>query len=112
MTNEERERAMDFIVEQQAKNAAQLEVLIEAHRKAENRLSLTETRQDRSEYRLDRYESLLKMMIRAGRRERSLRREQDKRYDKRYRELLASQAHSDSKLDALVDIVRQRMNGG
>ena len=74
-------------------------------------MSLTEQRLDRDEYRLDRYERMLKLMIRAGRRERTIRREQDERYDRRYQELLASQAHTDSRLDALIDIVRQRMNG-
>jgi hypothetical protein len=42
MTDEERQRAIDFIVTQQAKNSIGLEKLIEAHRRAENRLVLTE----------------------------------------------------------------------
>ena len=111
MTNEERERAIDFILTQQADNSAQLGRLIEAHRTAENRLTLSEQRLERSKFRLDRYERLLRLMIRAGRRERALRREQDDRYDRRYRELLASQVHTDDRLDALVSIVQQRMNG-
>jgi hypothetical protein len=111
MTDEERQRTMDFILAQQAKNSVEIEKLVEAHRSAESRLSLTEQRLDRDEYRLDRDERLLKLMIGAGRRERRLRREQDERFDRRYQELLESQAHTDNRLDALVDIVRQR-NGG
>jgi hypothetical protein len=111
MTDEERQRAMAFIVEQTAKNSVEIEKLIETHRRAENRLALTEHRLDRDEYRLDRDERLLKLMIRAARRERRLRREQDERFDRRYQRLLESQAHTDNRLDALVDIVRQR-NGG
>jgi len=111
MTDEERQRAIDFVVAQEAKNSVQLEKLIEAHRTVENRLSLTERRMDRDEYRLDRYERIVKLMIKAGRRERTIRREQDERYHRRYQELLASQAHTDSRLDALIDIVHQRMSG-
>ena len=111
MTDEERQRAMDFIAQQTAKNSVEIEKLIETHRRAENRLALTEHRLDRDEYRLDRDERILKLMIRAARRERRLRREQDERFDRRYQELLQLQAHTDNRLDALVDIVRQR-NGG
>ena len=64
MTDEERNRAIDFIVDQQAKNSVRIERLIEAHEKAEHRL-------DRDEYKLDRLERILKLMIRAGRRERT-----------------------------------------
>ena len=35
MTDEERQRAMDFIVDQQAKNSVEIEKLLESHRKAE-----------------------------------------------------------------------------
>ena len=111
MTAEERQRALDFIVKQTAKNSVEIEKVIDAHRRAENRLALTEHRLDRDEYRLDRDERLLKLMIRAARRERRPRREQDERFDRHYQELLESQAHTDNRLDALVDIVRQR-NGG
>jgi len=111
MTDEDRQRAMDFIAEQTAKNSVAIDKLIETHQRAENRLALTEHRLDRDEYRLDRDERLLKLMTRAARRERRLRRGQDERFDRRYQELLESQAHTDNRLDALVDIVRQR-NGG
>ena len=67
MTDEERQRAMDFIVAQQAKNSVEIEKVIESHRKAEHRLGLTEHRLDLDEHRLDRDERILKLMIRAGR---------------------------------------------
>ena len=104
MTDEERNRAIDFIVDQQAKNSVRIERLIEAHEKAEHRL-------DRDEYKLDRLERVLKLMIRAGRRERQTRSEADERLTNALAELAHSIAHTDSKLDVLVDIVRQR-NGG
>ena len=60
MTNEERDRAMDFVIESLAgltangqEQDARLKRLIEPHEKAERRL-------DRSEYRLDRYERHLR----------------------------------------------------
>lgn len=111
MTDEERQRAMDFIVETLGRlsvndqtQGARLEKLIESH--------------ERAEHRLERDERILKLMIRAGRRERHTRSEADERLTKALAELAeahksteASIAHTDSKLDALVDIVRQQQNG-
>jgi len=111
MTDEERQRAMDFIVTQQAKNSVEIEKLIDSHRLAEHRLGLTEQR-------LDRDERILKPIIKAGRRgRRELReydrhiREQDEHFRQRYAELLESQAHTDRRLDALIDIVRHQRIG-
>jgi hypothetical protein len=118
MTDEERQRAMDFIAQQTAKNSVETEKLIETHRRAENRLALTEHRLDRDEYRLDRDERILKLMLRAGRRERQTRSKADERLTNALADLAQAQkrtedsiAHTDSKLDALVDIVRARNNG-
>ena len=47
MTDEERQRAMDFIVEQQAKNAVGIEQLIESQRRLELRLDVHDHRLDR-----------------------------------------------------------------
>ena len=105
MTNEERDRAMDFVIESLAglvandqKQDARLDKLIASHEKAE--------------HRLDRYERIMKLMIRAGRRERRTRSQADERLTNALAELADSQAHTDSRLDALVDVVRQRLNGG
>lgn len=118
MTDEERQRAMDFIAEQTAKNSVAIDKLLESHRRAENRLALTEHRLDRDEYRLDRVERILKLMLRAGRRERKTRSEADERLTNALADLAQAQkrtedsiAHTDSKLDALVDIVRAKNNG-
>lgn len=111
MTDEERQRAMDFIVAQQAKNSFEIDKLLESHRRAE--------------HRLDRDERILKLMIGAGTRARRQMREHDKRlreHDKHLREqdvriaqemaeMRAFQAHSDKRLDALIDIVRADRNG-
>jgi hypothetical protein len=118
MTDEERQRAMNFIVEQTAKNSVEIEKLLDAHRRAENRLALTERRLDRDEYRLDRDERILKLMLRAGCRERQTRSDADERLTNALADLAQAQkrteesiAHTDSKLDELVDIVRAKNNG-
>ena len=104
MTAEERQRAMDFIVEQQAQFSVN---------------------QQKGEERTSRLERILKLMIGAGRRTRRRLREMDERFDQRFGKLTdalttlaetqtrteASIAHTDAKLDALVDIVRQSRNG-
>jgi hypothetical protein len=97
MTDEERQRAMDFIVAQQAKFSVDIEKLNDSHRRAEGRL--------------DRIERILKLMIKAGTRARRHMREQDERFERRYAALVASQAHTDRRLDALIDIVRADRNG-
>lgn len=104
MKDEERDRAMDFVIETLAglaandqRQDARLDKLIAFHEKAE--------------HRLDRYERIMKLMIKAGRRERRTRSRADERLTNALAELAGSQAHTDSRLDALVDIVRQRLNG-
>lgn len=71
MTDEERQRAMDFIVEPQAKNSVDIERLLESQRKAELRLNV-------HDHRWDRYERILKLMISAGARARGEMRERHK----------------------------------
>jgi hypothetical protein len=104
MTREERQRAMEFIVQQQAKNEIELERINESFRKAE--------------HRFDRDERILKLMIKAGRRARTQMREQDELWRRQHAELLESHAeqvesgkHTDRRLDALIDIVRAERNG-
>ena len=104
MTDEERQRAMDFIVAQQAKNSVEIDKLLESHRRAEVRLEV-------HDHRLDRYEQILKLMIKAGRRARQHMREQDELWKRRHAEQVESGKHTDRRLDALIDIVRSDRNG-
>lgn len=111
MTDEERQRAMDFIVTQQAKNSVELDRLLESHGRAEHRL-------DRNEHCLDRDKRFLKLMTRAARRGR---RDFNQRFARVTEALTAlaeaqtrteaSIAHTDKRLDALIDIVRANNNG-
>jgi hypothetical protein len=118
MTDEERQRAMDFIVEQQAKFFVDIDKLNESYRNAEGRF--------------DRDERILKLMIRAGRRMRKRLRELDERFEQRFAKLTdalrtlaeaqtrteasvartqASVAHTTERLDDLIDLVREGKNG-
>ena len=97
MTNEARQRAMDFIVEQQAK------------------LSVN---QQKGDERISRLERIVKLMISAGRRTRRHISEMDERFEQRFARLTDAlttvaegQAHTDRRLDALIDIVREGRNG-
>ncbi len=101
MTDEERQRAMDFIVEQQAKFSVN---------------------QQKGEERISRLERILKLMVRAGRRTRRQLRELDERFEQRFVKLTdalttlaeaqtrteASVAHTNKRLDALIDIVQNQ----
>jgi|ERR1700686_1681859 len=104
MTDEERQRAMDFIVEQSAKFAVEIEQLLESQRRAEVRLEV-------HDHRFDRDERILKLMIKAGRRARQHMREQDEVWKRQHAELVESGKHTDRRLDALIDIVRADRNG-
>ncbi|HKY30081.1 MAG TPA: hypothetical protein VJM12_19275 [Pyrinomonadaceae bacterium] len=80
------------------------------------------------EQRFDRLERVCKLIVRAGLRERRRQREQDEKIniiidaqvknEERFAklaeaqvELAISQAHTDRRLDALIDIIRDRTNG-
>jgi hypothetical protein len=101
MTDEERQRAMDFIVAQQAQFSVN---------------------QQKGEERISRLERILKLMVRAGRRTRRQLRELDERFEQRFVKLTdalttlaeaqtrteASVAHTNKRLDALIDIVQNQ----
>ena len=104
MTDEERQRQMDFILVQQALFAVNMQRLEEADARAAKRI--------------DRVERVLKLAIRAGRGERKETREKfdamidaQLRTDEALAKLAESQAHTDKRLDALIDMVRQGRNG-
>jgi len=73
-----------------------------------------------SEQRLDRLERIAKLMVRAGLRARGQMREQDEKIriiidaqiknEERFAKLTESQTHTDRRLDALIDIIRNGRN--
>jgi hypothetical protein len=74
-----------------------------------------------AEERLDRLERIARLMVRAGlRARREMRQQDDKitimidaqiRNEERFARLAESQAHTDRRLDALIDIIREGRNG-
>lgn len=97
MNDEERQCAMDFIVDQQAKSSIN---------------------QQKGDERTSRLERILKLMISAGRRTRRQVSEMDQRFQQRFARLTdalttltEAQIHTDGRLDALIDIVRDGRNG-
>lgn len=75
----------------------------------------------KAEERLDRLERIAKLLVRAGLRARREMRQQDDKItimidaqiknEKRFAELAESQKHTDRRLDALIDIVKEGRNG-
>lgn len=97
MTDEERQRQMDFILEQQAQFAANMQKLEEADTRAARRI--------------DRLERVVKLAMRAGLRERKdTRTKLDALIDSHVK-LADAQTHTDRRLDALIDIVRDGREG-
>ena len=94
MTNGRTERQIEFIVD----TLADLAVNDQKH-----------------DQRLSRLERVAKLMVKAGLRERKNRSEADERLATALTDLAEAQkisiAHTDSKVDALVDMMRKRMNG-
>ena len=105
MNNEQLERKMEFIVETLARVSVNDEKRQQDHK--------------RHEQRLDRLERVMKLMVRAGLRERRVRSEADERLTNALTQLAEAQkrteesiVHTDRRLDALIDVVRQQRNGG
>lgn len=101
MANEQLERKMEFIVD----TLARISVNDEKRQQG----------QQNHERRLDRVERILGLMVRAGLRERSVRSDADERLTNALTELAKrteeSLAHTDRRLDALIDIIRRERNG-
>ena len=106
MTDEERQRQMDFILEHQAHFAANMQVLQEDMQMfQENMLTLQEA-DARAGQRIDRLEQVLKLAIRAGLRERRESREKINALIAAQHRMADAQTHSDQRLDALIDFVQ------
>jgi D-serine deaminase-like pyridoxal phosphate-dependent protein len=73
------------------------------------------------EQRLDRLEQIAKLFVKAGLRERRRMNEMDEKIEilidmqikneERFSQLAESQEHTDRRLDALIDIIREGRNG-
>ena len=104
MTDEELNRKFDTV-------AGILAELAISHQKAEERVRGIDRRMSRAE-------RILMLTIRAGRRERREWRERyaglveaQKRTEESLKQLAEAEAHTDGRLDALIDIVREGRDG-
>lgn len=95
MTDEERQRQMDFIIEQQAQFAADIQRL--------------EAADERAARRLDRLERVVKLAVRAGLRTRRAGREQLTVLVDSHIRLTEAQARTDAQLRELVGVVKQHV---
>ena len=93
MTNEEIQRVMEFIVKQQESFADRMEQMLELHAQSEKRISRLET-------------ATVHLYNAATELSRS-----QKELAEKMAELAQAQAHTDRRLDALIDIIEQGRNG-
>jgi|SRR2546421_2892890 len=93
MTNEEIQRVMEFIIKRQESFAEGMEQMRESHAKAEERISKLETA----------FVGLFNIVTEIGKAQQNL--------TEKMAELAQAQAHTDRRLDALIDIIEQGRNG-
>lgn len=125
MTDEERQRLMEFILAQQAQFWASMQKHDESRAEFQARLEgwqakheewqqRAEVRIDNGSFRVDRLERILKLMIRAGDRARRQVREHDRRFAEvagLIADLRLAQADTDVRLRALIDVTRDQRSG-
>lgn len=93
MTNDEIQRTMEFILQQQASFFEGMERLRESHEQAEKRISNLETA----------YVNIANVVTELGKAQQVL--------TERVNQLTEAQAHTDQRLNALIDIIERRRNG-
>jgi hypothetical protein len=108
MTNEEMQRAMEFVLKHQARFAEGMEQLRESHAQAEKRISNLETGfigfynalTDIGKAQLSLTESVTQLA------------EAQARQAEAHKQLAESLAHTDQRVNALIDIIERWRNGG
>jgi hypothetical protein len=104
MTNDEMQRKMDFIVNQQAQFSADIQHLTELNAAAIERMTMSEDRVTMAEDRMTRIEDVVLRLA-------NVTETGFTKLEARMAELVESQAHTHQKLNALIDIVREDRNG-
>ncbi|HYN24056.1 MAG TPA: hypothetical protein VES69_03325 [Pyrinomonadaceae bacterium] len=112
MTNDETQRKMDFIVNQQAQFSADIQRLNELHTQAEERLTRIEGVVLRlANFTENGFTNLTAAQTDLTNAQTDLTNAQTL-LDTRMAELAESQAHTEQKLNAVIDIIREQRNGG
>lgn len=99
MTDEERQRLMDFIAAQSARNSVEIEKLLNRDSVAAGQSSEKAIARRKLDRDMNRLERVLKRIVEPNNRERERKHEEDKRW------------HFYCRLYALIDIVRADRNG-
>jgi hypothetical protein len=86
MTNEEIQRVMEFIIKQQESLSDRMERMLELHAQSEKRIS--------------RFETAAVHLFNAT-----------TELNKKMAELAEAQAHTDQRVNALIDVIERRRNG-
>ena len=108
MTDEERQRTIDFILQQQASFASGMEQLRESHTQAEKRISSLEIG----------FVNITNTLTNITKVEQALAEritqlaEAQARVSEDIAELREAQAHTDQRVNALIDIIERWRNGG
>ena len=100
MTNEEIQRVMEFIIKQQESFSDRMGQMLELHAQSEKRTSRLETA----------VVNLYNATTELNKAQKELNRAQ-KELAEKMAELAEAQAHTDRRLDALIDIIEQGRNG-
>lgn len=112
MTNDETQRKMDFIVEQQAEFSADIQRLKELHTQAEGRLAkIEDVVLSLANLTENGFTNLAAAQTKLTAAQTDLTNAQTL-LDTRMAELAESQAHTEQKLNTLIDIIREQRNGG
>ncbi len=112
MIPEEMERLMQFILEHQAQFSVDMDKAKERMAESEERLTRIEGIQENTARQIEHLGNALVALTESHERTREKMAEEHARTQEALRELAESQRHTDRRLDALIDIVRGRANGG
>jgi chaperonin cofactor prefoldin len=112
MIPEEMQRLMQFILEHQAQFSVDMDKAKERMAESNVRLTRIEGIQENAARQIEHLGNALVALTDAHEQTREELREQAARTQEALRELAVSQTHSDRRLDALIDVVRGRAEGG
>jgi hypothetical protein len=105
MTNEEMQRAMDFIVEMEAKSSAKIDALAEAHKQgqkdADERRARADERWARADERWARTEESIRALLTIA-----------EIHEKEITSIGEQTSATDERLNALINVVERQMSEG
>lgn len=112
MTDEQFERRMEFLLQQQAQFSADMQRLQEAHLRLQESQQRLQEAQAKTDERIG---ALVDVSLSLAHHQEEI----DRRLaafisetNQRFQELAESQTHTDRRLDALIDIMRRQLEGG